>query len=455
MSELYDLSISRNPASVTRASFTNALVLGASARFSDAYRVYDLTGAVPLAGMLLDGFVATDPEYLAVARLCSSSVRPTKVVVANATSRPTLRYRVVPVTVANNTTYKLTLTVAGVSQTASYTSDSTATGAEVVAGLKAAVDGLSLAGVVTTTGTTWVDVAASTAGVFFSLVVGDRTLLTQEMVHADPGVAADLSALALAVQASNGAADFYVVLLCFPSTATVLAAAAWTEANQRLLLFSTADTRSVRAYDSSSPDICTQLYNAAYARTACLWHHDPGSFAAAGWAGRCLPLTPGTETWLAKTIGGLTISSLTGSERAQLQARRTTYYVADHGLNLTVGEPGAQTFSGEYLDNRRGIDALSAATGEDYVAAFGDVDVKFPYDDTGFQQLAGIIEHTWRGYESDSGQPRLLLKDSVVLSVPRLSQVSDADRAARRVPITISASLANAAHKAVITGRLQ
>jgi hypothetical protein len=257
------------------------------------------------------------------------------------------------------------------------------------------------------------------------------------------------------VQAANGAADWYAVNLCFPSTASVLAAAAWTEANGRLLLVASNDTRMVRAPVGGDLDVASQLLAANYMRTAVLFHHDPDKFADAGWAGRCLPLTPGTETWVHKTIGGLDVTDLTGSERAQLQARRVSYYVTAHGVPLVLGAPGGQTFGGEYLDNVRGLDELSARLGENWTAANANRDRKTGYDDPGFQRAAGIVERTLRGYESGRDDPRLFRADSITVTVPRVDDVDASDAEVRAVPVSWTARLAQAAQKALITGTLR
>lgn len=451
MAELYEISVSRDSAAVTRAAFSNVLVLGASNRFSERYRVYDLTGASPLAEMEADGFLATDAEHRAVTRLVASDTRPEKVVVGRALNRPTQVWKVTPYQTLSSTAYAL-LVGDDAEDVATFTSDASATLAEITAGLAAAVTTLALPGVTAADAGTHVTLTLSTPGAFLRLEPLNRNLLSVEQVHADPGVAADLSDLLLAVEASNGAADWYAFVLTHASTATALAAAAWAETNKRLFLLATNDTRAVRAPVGGNADVITQLMAFSYEYTAVIWHHDVGQYADAGWAGRCLPLPAGTETWHAKTIGGLEVSNLTGGEKAQLQARRTAYYAKAKGVSLTLGEPGAQTLSGEYIDNRRGLDEMVARLGEDYVAATADVDEKVPYDDSGFQQLAGIFEGTLRDYESTKGSPRLLRAGTIVVTVPRLSEVSSADRQARRVPITFEAELAQAAHKAVLRG---
>ena len=67
---------------------------------------------------------------------------------------------------------------------------------------------------------------ATNAGDFFGIQVDDLDLLKCYQDHADPGVAADLTAIAKADR------NWYGLVTLFNSEAIVLAAAAWVEANE-------------------------------------------------------------------------------------------------------------------------------------------------------------------------------------------------------------------------------
>jgi hypothetical protein len=436
LADLVQITISSDSNSVTREGFGVPLIVGASNRFPERFRSYS-----SLSAMEDDDFVATDAEYRAALRLLSSNVRPPQFLIGNAANRPTMRWKVTPI--AGNLK-KYQLYVGDGATPAEFTSDGTGTVAEIVAGLKTAVDDLAT-GATTTDNTTHLTITASGAGVFLRCVTGDRALLLIEQDHADPGIAADLTAMLEAARATEGAADFYAIILCFPSTATIAAAAAWTEVNRRLLVVATANTDVTTA---ATTDVASTLKTAAYTRSPVIYHHDPSLFADAGWAGRCLPLTPGSETWAMKTIVGLTPTALKDSEVTNLKSKNVNRYQRVKGRNLTLG--GGIVPAKEYIDTVRGIDELEARLGEDVVIAQADRDDKIPYDDGGISMMKGIVQN-----RLNLSVGRLLTADPPPLALaPSSAEVDTAQKADRLLPITFTGTKAGAIHTLTIVGRL-
>jgi hypothetical protein len=134
LSDIITLTITNQTVAVSKDGFGVPLILSATATFPEAIRWY--TGT---AGMVTDGFGTTSPEYKAAAAAFAQNPRPKKVGVGKLSAKPTLRWAVTPV-VANSTTYSMKVN----GSTVTYTSDASATLAEIIAGLKAAIDALAL-----------------------------------------------------------------------------------------------------------------------------------------------------------------------------------------------------------------------------------------------------------------------------------------------------------------------
>lgn len=440
------VTISSDSGAVTRAGFGVPLVKGASNRWTTPERLRAYSESAPgaaLAAMRADGFLVTDAEYLAASRLLSSGVRVPRVVVANAKTKPTQRWTLTPL-VASLTKYRVR--VDGV--LAEYTSGVGATAGAIVAGLAAAIEALVGPAVSTVAGATAVDVVADVPGAFFAVETLDPGLLALEQTHPDPGLAVDLAECLDESRASEGAKEWYALVLCFPSTASVLAAAAWTEANQRFFLADTANTDVLTG--TSATNLARKVKEFGYRRTAVLYHHAPGQFAAAGWAGRCLPLTPGTEKWDTMTVGGLEPSPGVARYAANLLANGANWYERVLGRNVTQG--GGKTGSGVFVDVVRGIDELVARLQEDCFSQVADADERVPYNPPGFATMAGVVRARLKLTVG-----KLLAADpEPTVSFPRsMSEVDPVDRDTRALPISFEAWVSSAIQSVRIVGRVR
>ena len=76
LSGIVDVNVSINPSTVYRKAFDAALILGDSTHISTATRVKEYTS---LSAMMDDGFLASDPEYMAAALYFSQKTKPYKV----------------------------------------------------------------------------------------------------------------------------------------------------------------------------------------------------------------------------------------------------------------------------------------------------------------------------------------------------------------------------------------
>ncbi len=133
---LFDVNISLASVSVQQKGFGRPLIIGNSNRMgSDLFRVYTST-----AGMVSDGFLITDPEYIAASKVFSQPIAPPDIMVGYTPTDAVAQVEVIKVATATND-FSYVVTVNG--ESATFLSDSSATAAEIVTGLIAAINALS------------------------------------------------------------------------------------------------------------------------------------------------------------------------------------------------------------------------------------------------------------------------------------------------------------------------
>lgn len=433
--EIVSVSIGSDSVGVQRAGFGVALILSANAAFSERIRYY-----TSIAGVAVD-FATTTPEYLMATALFSQSVKPTRIAIGRCANKPTQKYSIIP-TVANAHVY--TVSVNG--HEYSYTSDGSATNDEIVDALVTAIN----AGTGDTTtatgpgssGSHVLTLTGNTTGAFDSVSIDEPDFLSLAQDHADPGLSADLDAIAL----ENP--DFYFVLYPYNSKACILAIAAWAEANDRLYVAATADTKNatlaVGSDSTTSP--MGQLKTSAYARTAAIYHPEPSEFADAAWVGRVGPLDPGSETWAFKTLAGVAAVTMTATHITNIKAKRGNYYNEVAGVNITRD---GKVSANEYIDVIRFRDWLKAQIEE---AIFGHLAAadKIPFTDAG----VAIIESDVRAQLTRGVTVGGLAADPAPsVTVPAVADVSDLDKQDRTLPdVKFTATLAGAIQAVTITG---
>lgn len=419
-----DVTITAQTTSVSQAGFGTPLVLAAGVPFAERVRAYAST-----ADMLADGFGATHPAVRAAAAIMAQNPRPPLVKVGRRALAPTHTERLVP-TVADGELYACTVNGARVE----FTSGQSATAAQIVAGLASGIGALT--GITANAGPVFVDVAAESAGSPFDLVV-ETPNLARTNTTVDPGIAGDLAA----VELEDG--DWYGLVIDSQSREEILAAAAWTESAGKLFACVVSDSDVPTA---STTDVASALSDAGYKRTACVYHKHPMSFAGAAAFGRMLPTQPGSATWKFKQLAGVPVSKLTATEVSNLDKKKCNHITRVGGVNVLREGKAA---SGEFLDVVRGLDWLEARMQERVFGALVNAD-KVPFTDAGVSVITGEVraqlkEALAAGVLADVPAP--------TVTAPRVVDVAQPDRAARRLPnVRFSAHLAGAVHNVKISG---
>lgn len=441
LDSIVNVQISTVSQAVTRAGFGVPLILSANAAFVERTRTYDSLTAVGL------DFLTTTPEYKMAAVLFSQNPRPERVVIGRATSKPTQRWKVTVPVVANDTVYAIRVGA----NTATFTSDASATNDEIVAGLNTQVNllaGDTLTATVDTSGGAgfhFLRLTGNAPGSWDAVELVDvhkNGLLAIEQDHADPGAAASLDAIALDTP------DFYAVVNPYNSKAMALAIAGWVEANERLFLCDSQDTAiATTSPGSDTTTLAYALKNAGYVRTHGYYHPAGDAFTAVGEGGRCLPLQPGSETWKFKTLAGVPALTLTPTMKTNLDGKNFNYYYTVAGRNITSE---GVTSSGEYVDVVRGRDWHVARMQEDVFAFLASVD-KVPMTDGGITRVDGVVKAVLQE-GVDAG---LFTSDPAPeTDFPLAKDISSADRAARTLRGSYSAQLAGAVHKVILNGTI-
>lgn len=435
LSQLVNVVISRQTGGVSQAGFGTPLILGANLGGPDKVKTY--TGISGVA----DDFSSSDPEYIAASKIFSQVPRPAQIKIGK---REAAVAQVVTITPTAVNEFEYVVTINGVEFT--FTSDEDATAEEIVTGLIAEINGGDEP--VTASGTTTLILTADNAGEPFTYAVDNN--LEAVLTIANYGVAEDLASI------TDEDSDWYMLILTSRQAHDILQGAAYVEANKRM--FITA-TNSDDVKGSASDDIASRLRDAAYFNTAVLFSGDAANYPEGAYMGRFLPLTPGFETWVNKTLATVLVDKLTDSEITNLKNKNASYVVRVAGVNVVLG---GKTAGGEWIDVVRFIHFLGARMAEQI---FGDLyrSEKTPYTDAGFAVIDLGMQAVLKRNQSTADVPRGLAADSVdedgnpvpgyTTSVPLAASVSANDKASRVFSgATFSAKVSGAIHAAEING---
>lgn len=430
LSAIADVQIVTSGAPLALPGFGKPLILAAySKAWVERTRRY-----TNMDGVKAD-FPAGTPEYRLASALFGQALVPEEIVIGRGTRKPTQIFALAIGTAASGQDYEVI--VDGVS--AKFTS-ADAVAANILLGLKGAIDALAIAGLVTAidAGTLTLTFAQATCHTLKNVDV-DKVIASE--TTADPGVAADLDEIKLADP------DFYEVVSPFSGANIGPAIAGWTEANVRACVLAFLDSKIVLDAAGAATDVAKVLAGLARARTATFYHPDTAEALAAAVAGRFLPEDPGSETWALKTLSGVTAPKLSATHIANLRAKNCGFYSTVAGRSIVLD---GKTASGEWIDVIRGRDALQVDMQARIIARLTDPTVKkIAFTDAGLSIIAGEVRASLARFETKG----FLVPGSSVVNVPKASSIAPNDRAARKATgITFAASLAGAIHVVQIRG---
>lgn len=249
---------------------------------------------------------------------------------------------------------------------------------------------------------------------------------------------------------------WYGIVLLSRENADILAAAAWTEANEKLLLASSSDPTILT---NVTTDIGSLLKAQNYNRTAIWYHADAGTeWLEVALAADRFTYDPGAETWANVRLTGVKVDALTESQAQIAHSKNVNTFEQFRNLGLTQRGTVA---SGEWIDVIRFRDWLKDRIQTGVVDVLVKADGKIPYTSAGIQVIvtalraaldAGVTAGGIAPEETDD-QDRVLA--SYQVSYPGLAEISDGVKSRRLLEgIKFSARLAGAIHTTDITGTL-
>lgn len=433
---IVDVTITSTTKTPSRVGFGTPMVLAyvPTSIFSERVKAY-----TDPADMITDGFAATDRAYLAVSKLLGQNPAPSSVLVGREENTDNMDISISPISTNLRPLHAYTVYVAG--QAATYTSGATPAVADIVAGLKTAIDALSITGILTTDNTTYLQVQSSGAEYNYAVYADDYTILDIQDDTLDMGITADFAA----IRAEND--DFYSVHPTLQSKSVITTLAAIVETLKKIMIVDSPDSEIRNS--SSTTDVAATLQASAYARTA-LIHHPKSlaQFPAAAWAGKMLPKDPGSATWKFKTLAGPTYVDLGATPLSNVEAKDCNVYIRVGGINMT--QQGV-TAAGEFIDITRGIDWIEARMQEYVFWLLANAD-KVPYTDAGVAQVQAQVQAVLNLAMTRD----VLARDPApTVTVPKVADVSATDKANRLLPdMKFTGTLAGAIHKVVINGTI-
>lgn len=258
---------------------------------------------------------------------------------------------------------------------------------------------------------------------------------------------ADIAASISAVQDAND--DWYALILLDRTVSEVQGAAAYIETQKKIFISATADSDVI----DGTGDIIETLQALNYSRTAMLYSGVAGTQQSeAAWAGRQLPLDPGSTTWANKQLVGIPADQLTTAQFNTAQGKNGNVYVPVLGVNVTTD---GVMVNGEYLDIVRFTDFLQARIEENVFQVIAENE-KIPYTASGIAQIEQPLRQALlegvrvNGLASPDG-----IQPAFTITVPDINTVSAADKAARILRnVNFTAFLAGAIHRTQIRGTL-
>lgn len=440
---LVQLNISLSQPPIPLASFGVPLVLAVltspqatawtSVHSSNLYiEVTPSTWETALAAI---GVTSSEDLYLALQDLFGQDDQPERAYIGRRQTAVALVRRF---TISGNTDGTYTITINGTAH-AHVASGQTAT--QIRDALIVLINAGAQATRVTATSnsTDQIDVTADLAGETFTDATSSTgSAITVATQTASVGPTEDVAAIRAQVD------DWYWLLETTRASGNHRMLAALTSTLRKFYWGQTSDAAAQAA---GSTDIGSELGALSYIRTALVWDDDDNDFVDAAWVGLMAPSPPGSASWHAKTLAGVTGIVPTGE--SFLETKRYNWLERFPAGQFSMTRHGI-AIGGQFVDVVVGRDWLHNLIQTRCIEAMRSVP-KIPYDERGAAILRAVI----RAALLEAADADLVDRDSIVVNVPTAASQESADRAARFFAgITFSARLTGAVHSIGISGAL-
>lgn len=429
MSELENivsLTITKESTAVATASFNIPLIFASHTNFTERTRTYtDIDGVG-------EDFSSTDEVYILAQREFGQSTvgaKPASIVVGR---REVNSVTYTPA-VANSTPY--TLTINGVAYT--YTSDASATAAEITAGLEDLTDAIS--GITVTDNTGTLTIAPTVAGSDYTVTASANLVGVNAVTET---IADALDAIAM----ENNV--WYAVVADTHTQADVVALSNAVASRRKILGTSSQDAAVANTpYSIGATDIGSVLKSSGQGRTYVIYSENADTeYPEAAWMGAQLAYTPGSNDWDFKRVVGVTVSKLSDTQRANLRSKNVNMYTTVGGVN--VMQDGNMS-DGTPIDEVIGVDWLYARIQEQVYFRIVN-SLKVPMTNAGLVKIENEIRSVLSQAEANQ-----LIDRGWTVTTPDIADIPQNLRAQRTAGVfQFRARLAGSVRKVIINGSL-
>lgn len=407
LDEIVSFTITKATSAIAVEAFNIPMFMGVFTNFSERARSYNSITAVG------DDFATTSNVYKAAEKLFGQDTSPSTIIIGRRQSDGIDNGSVA--SLAHNTVYSITINDILVT----YTSDGSATAAEVVAGLKSAFDTAKTANTgldpnldsITFTNNldNTFDINVSPAGTAWSCV-GTSNLNLPVKTPTETWTAA-----LNAIEAEN---DTFYAFSCEDHTdATILALAAAAQ-TRRSVYFTSSQSSSI--VTNSTSDIASQLKALNYSRTVLIYHPEANTyFPECAWVGSQITKTPGSNTWAFKTLIGVPAYRLSDTQVQYAKNKACNIYRSIAGQDVTTE---GYTVSGEdnFIDSVILYDWIIARTQERIWSRLVN-SLKVPNTNVGYALIesdmrAIMAEAQVNGGVATSPAPRYVIPNAQTIS---------------------------------------
>lgn len=389
------------------------------------------------AEMLLGGWLATDSAYLAAVAIFSQAVKVPKLMVGRLDSGDaSIAAGLDAIRAEQDDWY--TYGIVGQRGAKFTLSTDLISGNQIVS----TINGIAVATV------TYATSHAATMGAWKTAIEtvvpgSTATVSGDTMTVVNPSLDLNVAVATITLGASQPTVSY-----SYPLDATKKKAAmAWTEQQKKLLFIADSDAATYAADTANAGTAClaefAKLSN--YERTSVVFHVDNTQYPEFAWMGKELPYDPGLRTWAFKTLTGVTPDTLTTGQENLVRGKNANVYTMTANVSNTYA--GTCAKASTYIDDIRGLDWLDTTIKLDLFNTFLTAG-KVPFTDAGIQMLVGILKGSL-----SLGVTKTVLTEGFTVAYPKASEVSPADKAARRLTgVSFQATLAGAVQSIIING---
>lgn len=433
ITEIVQVSITAATAVPTQKGFGIPMLVAYHNHNADLYRIYTSANA-----MLSDNFTAFEPAYLMVQSVFNQNPSVQQVMVGRIPTATARTFTLVMTDATAGNVATLTLTGKdGVQHVLSRTIPASSTTTLEATAWSTLIN--------TALGSLGASSPATATVTVTPTTTGDKIYASginyNEMTYTD--TAASASYATVLGNLINANANWYGLAIEHMDSANVQATAAWAESQPVLFIPNSADGVEL----TGSPVLGAALLAAAYKRTGLMWTGSPQNYSGAAWLGIMLPFTPGSATFMFKTLAGVAVDSLNPTQRANLDAQNTNHYDPIAGINITRY---GKASGGQYLDITVGVDWLTATLKTSVYSLLANLP-KVPETDVGIAMISGAMSAVLAQGERNG----FLAAGSSTVIPTTVANWNSTDKANRLLSgMQFTSKEAGAIHKVQIAGSL-